>query len=93
MGSTKRPETNLASAALDVCRPCHNVIESHRNLATLLGWLVPQGFNPETQPCLRRGDWVFLENSGGWRYSDDDFGDFAVYPPSERVVKANERYL
>lgn len=66
MGSTKRPESALASNCLHVCDfgGCHTLIESHRNLATLLGWLVPSTFNPATQPVLYRGEWAVLGEDG-----------------------------
>lgn len=66
MGSTKRPESAAPSNCLHVCDfgGCHNLIEKHRNLATLLGWLVPSTFNPASQPVLYRGDWARLGEDG-----------------------------
>ena len=65
MGSTKRADTASLAACLHICRHCHTLIESHRNLATLLGWLVPSTFDPASQPVLRRGEWVRLTEDGG----------------------------
>jgi 5-methylcytosine-specific restriction protein A len=64
MGSTRRADSCSAAAGLHLCRPCHNLAESHRNLASLLGWLVPQTKDPAAQPVLRRGEWVRLLPDG-----------------------------
>jgi hypothetical protein len=63
-GGTKRPETSTASNGLAVCHDCHRLIESHRALALLLGWLVPQMGDPAQSPVLRRGVWVLLADDG-----------------------------
>lgn len=67
MGGSKIPATNEAPNCLLLCSGvvnCHALIESHRTLSTMLGWLVPAGFDPASQPVLRRGDWVFLRADG-----------------------------
>lgn len=64
MGSTRRADSRTAAAGLHLCRDCHRLAESHRRLAVLLGWLVPQGFDPATQPVLIRGEWVRLGADG-----------------------------
>lgn len=63
-GGTRRPETNRASNGLALCRGCHQLVESYRNVATKLGWLVPQRFEPADCPVLYRGEWRFLTDAG-----------------------------
>lgn len=63
-GSTKRADSAAPSACLFLCRMCHNLVESHRNLAALLGWLVPQSMSPAAQPVLIRGEWKRLTDEG-----------------------------
>ena len=63
-GGTRRAESAAITNALHVCRECHNLLESRRNLATLLGWLVPSTFDPATQPVLYRGEWSRLTEDG-----------------------------
>lgn len=66
MGGTRRADSATASADLHACRDCHRLIESHRNLALLLGWAVPQTLSPASTPVLYRGEWVVLDDLGGW---------------------------
>lgn len=63
-GSTKRGWIALASNALAVCRMDHNLIESRRTLAYLLGWLVREGCDPSCAPVLYRGERVLLGDDG-----------------------------
>jgi hypothetical protein len=70
-GGTKRPETNLASNALHVCRRCHALLESRRRWAADNGFLVSQFREPAEVPvwwrCNRNGDsrvWVLLDDQG-----------------------------
>lgn len=63
-GGTNRAWIGLASNALGVCRMDHNLIESRRYLAMMLGWLVTSGFDPATQPVLIRGEWKRLGADG-----------------------------
>lgn len=84
IGGSKRPDTSLVSNGLHVCGQDHRLIESRRGLALLLGWLVPSGFDPQTSPCLRRGEWVFLELDGGLRYTDDDFAEASFFPETPK---------
>ena len=63
-GGTKRQASAAITNALHVCRDCHNLLESRRSLATLLGWLVPSTFDPATQPVLYRGEWARLGEDG-----------------------------
>ena len=64
MGSTRRVDAATASADLHTCRECHRLIESHRNLAMLLGWAVPQRLSPLSTPVLYRGTWLSLLDDG-----------------------------
>lgn len=64
MGGTKRTDSSSAAACLHVCGGCHRMAESNRNLATLLGWLVPSTFDPANQPVLYRGEWARLGEDG-----------------------------
>lgn len=63
-GSTRRLETASAANCLHTCRECHRLAESNRNLAMLLGWLVPSTFDPASQPVLYRGEWARLGEDG-----------------------------
>ena len=66
MGSTRRPESNMAANGLAVCAADHLMIESNRELALDRGWLVRQGHDPAEVPMLRHGaDWVLLQENGG----------------------------
>jgi 5-methylcytosine-specific restriction enzyme A len=65
-GGSKRPETNQAANALAVCRDCHRLIESQREIAYANGWLVKQQHTPAEIPVLRRHVWVVLDNEGGF---------------------------
>jgi hypothetical protein len=49
---------------LGVCRLDHNFIEARRRFAMMLGWLVPEGHDPELQPVLYRGEWKRLLADG-----------------------------
>lgn len=63
-GGTKRDWIGLPSNALGVCRHDHNLIESRRHLSRLLGWLVPEGFNPAAMPVMYRGAWMWVSEQG-----------------------------
>lgn len=63
-GGSKRPDTNIASNALVVCRPCHHLIETNPILALKNGWRVPQAGDPQTVPVLWFGKWVYLTADG-----------------------------
>lgn len=67
-GGTKRAWIGLASNCLGVCRSDHNLIESRRILARLLGWLVPEGFDPAACPVMYRGGWAWLTEDGCVEY-------------------------
>jgi hypothetical protein len=63
-GGTKRDWIGYPSNGAAVCRDCHNLIESRRNLSMLLGWLVPEGSNPESERFLYRGEYCRLTADG-----------------------------
>ncbi len=63
-GGTKRDWIGLPSNALSCCRECHTLIEIRRNLARLLGWLVPEGYDPAETPVMYRGSWSWLTEDG-----------------------------
>lgn len=66
MGGSKRTETNTASAGIHICSACHSMIERHRNIAMLCGWLVSQYEDePASVPVMYRGDLVRLDDDGG----------------------------
>lgn len=66
MGSTKRPETNMPANAIHACARCHtDLIEKHRSVALLCGWLVGQYSDPGSVPLLYRGVYVRLDDDGG----------------------------
>ena len=49
---------------LGVCDPCHRAIHADTARSYDNGWLV-HGFNdPEDEPVLRRGQWVWLHEDG-----------------------------
>lgn len=66
MGGSRRKDTNLPANGLSVCVPCHCAIESDRDEALRHGWLVRQGRDPKLVPVFRRGQWVRLNNEGGY---------------------------
>lgn len=68
MGSTRRVESAGAANALFACPGCHRLVESHRNLASLLGWLVPQQKRPDAISVLYRGQWARLTDDGQVTY-------------------------
>lgn len=63
-GGTRRVDTNTAANGIGACSPCHRLIESHRSLALLMGWLVPQNTSPAVVSVVYRGERVFLTDGG-----------------------------
>jgi 5-methylcytosine-specific restriction protein A len=63
-GGTRRPESNAPGNALAICRPCHEMVESKRELALEQGWLVRQSAAPDTVPVVYQGDWAVLTDDG-----------------------------
>lgn len=65
MGGSRRPSTAGAANGLATCQPCHMWIESNREEATRLGYLVPQAWEPADVSVLRDEQWVFFDDEGG----------------------------
>lgn len=65
-GGSRRPETNRAANGLAVCDADHAWIESFREQAYRFGWLLKQHQIPSEVPVLRRGQWVLLDDDGGF---------------------------
>lgn len=64
LGGTRRLDTNGLSNIVLLCRSCHDVVESHRSLALLNGWLVSQHADPAVVPFFYRRRWVLLSDLG-----------------------------
>ena len=58
--------TNEASNGLAVCHMCHDYIHKNTGAAYEKGWLVKSHTNPLEAPCLRRGEYVVLDDEGGY---------------------------
>ena len=58
--------TNEASGGLAVCAPCHDHIHKNTGRAYKQGWLVKSHTSPLEAPCLRRGEYVVLDDEGGY---------------------------
>ena len=65
MGSTSRPESNLAANLISLCASCHAWIESHRQAAMLNGWIIGQYKTPAERPMIWHGKVVLLDDQGG----------------------------
>ncbi|TXH58283.1 MAG: HNH endonuclease [Desulfurellales bacterium] len=64
-GGSKRPDTNLASNGLALCRHCHHVnVENNRAFAYLMGWLLSQNMSPDRERVMYRGEWMLLGDDG-----------------------------
>lgn len=68
MGGSRRDDTNRASNGLGLCSGCHRLVESYRNVAKILGWLVAQGAEPTQRPVIYRGQRALLDDDGGIEY-------------------------
>lgn len=55
-----------ASNGLSACHLCHNYLHKHTGEAYEKGWLVRAWANPLDAPLCRRGEWVILDNEGGY---------------------------
>ena len=64
MGGSRSAVANRASNCLMLCAPCHGAVESKRELALELGFLVPQRLVPAEVPISRCGRWVLLGDDG-----------------------------
>lgn len=65
MGSTRRPETNLAANGLWLAAECHERVESRREWAYEHGLLVRQHQTPSAVPVLLYDGWWVLDDEGG----------------------------
>lgn len=56
-----------ASNGLDACAPCHRFVTEDRSEKTKgPGWVVEPWRDPLEVPVLRRGEWVLLDDEGGF---------------------------
>lgn len=65
-GGTRRASSATAAACLHLCRDCHRMAEKERRVALLLGWAVNQNTDPAGASVVRRGERVWLDDSGGF---------------------------
>ena len=64
-GGSRRVETNSAANCLALCHTCHRMVESHRSVALLMGWLLPQTTTrPGAARVMYRGEWRLLDAVG-----------------------------
>ncbi|MFI6168837.1 HNH endonuclease [Nocardia sp. NPDC051052] len=71
-GGSRLPDTNSLSNLLHICAQCHAWIESFREQALALGWLVRQGNSPAEIPVSYRGELRWLQPDGGVDYHAAD---------------------
>lgn len=55
------PTNGLAS-----CRFCHSIITHDEKVGLPKGWCLKSYQDPATNPVYRRGEWVLLDDEGGW---------------------------
>lgn len=65
MGSSKRTETNSPANLICLCGGHHRWVESHRDEAREMGWLVRQDDIPAEVPIFYRGRFVTLDDDAG----------------------------
>lgn len=63
-GASRSTSAHNPSRQISVCLDCHEWIESHREIATELGYLVPMGQYSEEWPIFWRRQWVLLTDTG-----------------------------
>lgn len=64
-GGSRRDETNTAANCLHICWSCHHsLIESHRQVGYLMGWLLSQNMSPDRERVMYRGEWMLLGDDG-----------------------------
>jgi len=66
-GGTRREDSNEPQNLMLLCPGCHSTVESHRNEAYAMGWLVGQALDPAHVSVLVCGRWVLLTPDGGYR--------------------------
>lgn len=64
MGGSRAATTNVASNCLRLCPPCHNAVESKRELAVEYGYIVRQGTIPADVPVWLDWGWALLADDG-----------------------------
>ena len=64
MGGSRASDTNGAANCVLLCNYCHTDVESYRDAAIEVGFLVPQGKKPTQTPVWRFKKWVFLDDFG-----------------------------
>ncbi|MBF6277000.1 HNH endonuclease [Nocardia nova] len=64
-GGSQRADTNAPQNLIRVCHRCHAEIESQRDWARGLGYLVRQSHDPAEVPIWLRGRWFLLDDVGG----------------------------
>lgn len=71
MGGSKDWLTNCPANGVLLCTDCHRFVESNREKALSLGWLVRQGEDPSRVPVYYQGSrFARLTIDGG--FEDDD---------------------
>jgi 5-methylcytosine-specific restriction protein A len=60
-------ENDRLSNCLHGCRPCHQFAGLYPKTALMNGWRLLENGDPLTTRVYRRGEWVFLDDSGGFR--------------------------
>lgn len=69
-GGSRQEDTGTAANCLLLCNApgtsrCHALVESHRGLAEMMGWLLTTYANPAVNSVVYRGERVFLGDGGG----------------------------
>lgn len=65
MGGSTDPKAGTAANALALCSGCHlQVAEQKRDGAREMGWLIPQGTDPEETPVRLYDGWFWLGVGG-----------------------------
>lgn len=65
-GSSRNPLIHRSSAIFHLCGGCHRETEAYRTLARDAGLLVRRDKDTTNAPISRRGDWVLLDDEGGF---------------------------
>lgn len=77
MGGTRRLDTNSPSNLLLLCDPCHLNVESFRDRARAMKWLVVQHHDPALTPVRLRHGWTYLTPDGGYAPAPNSHGGAA----------------
>lgn len=65
-GSSRNPLIHRASAIVGLCSGCHRESEAYPSLAFDAGFRVRRGKDTTNAPIHRRGEWVLLDDEGGF---------------------------